>query len=1684
MDKIDDAYNGLMGEEFMRKTRERLHWICSKVAGEKILDVGCSQGTLARLLAPLGKSILGVDINKDAISYAEGKLPELDAASRERLQFVAMNFMDFKYEERFDTVVMGEILEHLPDPSAFVKKACAHLVKGGTIVATVPFGINDDPDHRQTFYWSWIRDIIAPLFDVKDIEFFGKWIGVVGVKRERRATVEDTVPLVVVKELEKAFYAIERPLVNDNRARGIKLKAQSQSLAEAKKDLDAKVAEARTALSAETAKQKETIAKLTADRAAADAVAAKQKTALAAEQAKVNDLNSKLVAARNELAATKNEALELRVNLDADRRISDGQAEQISVLKAALQFAANRQQIETNDTRLLEYSQEVRELRSALESKREEAVERAERLGHLSGQVESLKAEKELLSTRIAELAEALDKKTAEAASAAEYAKLFEPENARLEGERESLLGKVAELSAREKDLEESLASATAESDSKTEAINRIAAERTEFERDNALLRQDCKEKDSRLAELQNVSGKMAELEQKNSQCAAALAKEKARVAELTADLAQTRKAAADKADVLSNSIGELEAYAKLCEAEIAKLTNERKELGREKTRLSEDIGAVRAEKESVVAALANAKAEKGGLLANITKIETALDAANKAGIAKDAKVAALTSELEESKSARDAASKEAAALTAELERRRLELGEEKSKLETALDAANKAGIAKDAKVAALTSELEKIKVEHKEALLRTQKYDMDIKNVRLLLEQEKKKSADVLFSFSKLNHEFSALSKKNKDLTRKLSVEKSKYEKLARAKLGRLTLAYWGVKDNLKARFGLGECIRESSPDTGSLPAAVPAKPAATKPAETSKTAVASAKPAAEPVKTPPPKGDEGFLQRMAERIRDMPESNGCRYFVRSKMRIAVVCDQFYWDSVCFAADFVYVRPEEWRSDIDKIDCLLIVSAWHGLNGTDWQGLPYEGSKRRILAYEIIDECKAKGVPTVFYSKEDPPSYKEFLGIAKRCEYVFTSAEECVPDYRRDCGHDRVWPLCFCVNPEYHNPVGMRHVKKEDGVIFSGTWMTKFPERCRDLASLLDGVLAAGREMRIIDRCYHLRSDERYRYPDKYAKSLSPAIDHKMLQKVHKIYNWAININTVRDSRTMFANRVFELQASGNLLLSNYSVGVSNMFPVVFMPYDASEVRRILNGFSPEEIYERQTAGIRRVMSGETCYDRIAEMMSRIGLQYNVPRRKVLVVCDRITDRIREMFDLQTYSEKTLMTFSSVSDSQYNDCDFVAFFDECITYGAFYLEDMINAFKFTDSDYVSKVAYVEGDKVVEGPEHEYICKIPEKGRTVFWRASFSWDELRNIKPDTSHGNGYAADHFNCVKNAVSQTVKRRADVSVIIPIHNNGWYLYGRSFAGLRRSSIFDRMEIVLVDDGSTDGFTPKMVRHIESRYPNVKTFFFNDGGSGTPSRPRNKGVEIASAPNIIFCDPDNEPICDGYATLLNVAESEPGLDVTLGNTVRCDGRNMTFDYYSVIKHNNDNNVVVTDGRKVLSATSFLAPNIQTMVISKAFIQKNNLTQVVGGIGEDSQFSNEVMLACNRLKVVPVKVQIYYAERGDSLVNAIKENFFVKHRRTEEVRVKWLKGNNLMTDYVAKRFESYVTLWYFDKLRAALPQESIACARCLYGILSLYRDYYHGGNQRIDKFLDLCGSNDFSSAYISVFRA
>jgi 2-polyprenyl-3-methyl-5-hydroxy-6-metoxy-1,4-benzoquinol methylase len=121
-DRISEVYKGeIWAESTQRVARDRIHWLVGQATGE-VLDIGCSQGITSILCARRGMNVLGVDIQADRIEYAKKERdaePE-DVRARLDFQLADASALDLP-DGSFDTVIMGEIIEHIPDASPFLK---------------------------------------------------------------------------------------------------------------------------------------------------------------------------------------------------------------------------------------------------------------------------------------------------------------------------------------------------------------------------------------------------------------------------------------------------------------------------------------------------------------------------------------------------------------------------------------------------------------------------------------------------------------------------------------------------------------------------------------------------------------------------------------------------------------------------------------------------------------------------------------------------------------------------------------------------------------------------------------------------------------------------------------------------------------------------------------------------------------------------------------------------------------------------------------------------------------------------------------------------------------------------------------------------------------------------------------------------------------------------------------------------------------------------------------------------------------------------------------------------------------------------------------------------------------------------------------------------------------------------
>lgn len=281
--------------------------------------------------------------------------------------------------------------------------------------------------------------------------------------------------------------------------------------------------------------------------------------------------------------------------------------------------------------------------------------------------------------------------------------------------------------------------------------------------------------------------------------------------------------------------------------------------------------------------------------------------------------------------------------------------------------------------------------------------------------------------------------------------------------------------------------------------------------------------------------------------------------------VKVAFLCDEMTWQDYKDCCEPIFLHPKIWKEQLQSFrpDIFFCESAWSGIDDFPgvWRGRVYRDRRvsfeNRDVLREILQYCGENHIHTVFWNKEDPIYFEhevhDFTDTALLFDTIFTTAQECIPRYQAR-GHRNVFLLRFGVNTDMFYPAPEE--QKKNAVVFAGSWFGDHPKRCQELAMLLDYALEQNWELVIYDRKSNA-PEERYRFPEKYAPYIRPAVSFTQMPEICRQYEYAINVNTVVDSETMISRRVLQLAASGATILSNESMGFAAL-------KDSLEIRRI----------------------------------------------------------------------------------------------------------------------------------------------------------------------------------------------------------------------------------------------------------------------------------------------------------------------------------------------------------------------------------------------------------------------------------------------------------------------------------------------------------------------------------------
>lgn len=127
-------------EENFKHNKEKYGGYSSEIfslvpPGTRVLDVGCSTGTLARILVENKRCrVVGIDIDENSLKEASRYCDKVFRCDLDDLA----KFNTIFVGELFDVIALGDVLEHLKYPGIFLYTLKRYLGNDGIIIASIP----------------------------------------------------------------------------------------------------------------------------------------------------------------------------------------------------------------------------------------------------------------------------------------------------------------------------------------------------------------------------------------------------------------------------------------------------------------------------------------------------------------------------------------------------------------------------------------------------------------------------------------------------------------------------------------------------------------------------------------------------------------------------------------------------------------------------------------------------------------------------------------------------------------------------------------------------------------------------------------------------------------------------------------------------------------------------------------------------------------------------------------------------------------------------------------------------------------------------------------------------------------------------------------------------------------------------------------------------------------------------------------------------------------------------------------------------------------------------------------------------------------------------------------------------------------------------------------------------------
>ncbi|GBQ00065.1 glycosyl transferase [Streptomyces spongiicola] len=228
-------------------------------------------------------------------------------------------------------------------------------------------------------------------------------------------------------------------------------------------------------------------------------------------------------------------------------------------------------------------------------------------------------------------------------------------------------------------------------------------------------------------------------------------------------------------------------------------------------------------------------------------------------------------------------------------------------------------------------------------------------------------------------------------------------------------------------------------------------------------------------------------------------------------------------------------------------------------------------------------------------------------------------------------------------------------------------------------------------------------------------------------------------------------------------------------------------------------------------------------------------------------------------------------------------------------------------------------------------------------------------------------------------------DVTVVVAVYNTMPYLTECLDSLVNQSIGVDRLEVVAVDDGSTDDSGRELDRFAE-RYPGTVKVV-HQPNSGGPAAPSNRALEVATGRYVYFVGSDDRLGEDALRRMVACAD-EHGSDVVVGKMAGTNGRYV----HQALYRKSDPDVSLYD-----SALPFTLAN--TKLFRRELVERHKLRFPEDlPVGSDQPFTLEACVRARKISVLADYTYYYAVKRGDASNITYRADHLARLRCTAQI--------------------------------------------------------------------------------------